>query len=159
MGWLPCSFRTFTLSKLSNHWGETEITLYSFVCLNWTWKSQKLSQTFKWPWSFQYIGFGWHHNLWKAIEEYWLVQLVHSRNRELGYKNIYLELGVFLLARGKINLLNIVLYSFFFFFFERERESFNLRSPLLIMLFIIRPRHQSVFSAGKNWTPDFLFNH
>ena len=122
MGWLPCSFRTFTLSKLSNHWGETEINLYSFVCLNWTWKSQKLSQTFKWPWSFQYIGFGWHHNLWKAIEEYWLVQLVHSRNRELGYKNIYLELGVFLLARGKINLLNIVLYSFFFFFFERERE-------------------------------------
>ena len=38
-------------------------------------------------------------------------------------------------------------------------KSFNLWHPFLIMLFIIRSRHQSVFYVGGNWIPDLLFNH
>ena len=39
----------------------------------------------------------------------------------------------------------------FFFWFERERESFNLCHPLLMIFpFIIRPRHQSVLGQGLN---------
>ena len=29
----------------------------------------------------------------------------------------------------------------------------------MIVLFIIRPKHQSVFGVGKDWIPDVLFNH
>lgn len=35
LGWIPCSFHTFTLSKLSNHWGETQIKHYLFFCVSW----------------------------------------------------------------------------------------------------------------------------
>ena len=44
----------------------------------------------------------------------------------------------------------------FYFFFG---ENFNLWRPLLMMLFIIRLKHQLVFGVGGDWTPDLLFNH
>ena len=46
---------------------------------------------------------------------------------------------------------------FIFLFFLRE--SFNLWRLFLMIVFIIRPKHQSVFDVGEDWTPDLLFNH
>ena len=38
-------------------------------------------------------------------------------------------------------------------------ESFKLWRSFLMMLFIIRPRHQLVFGVSRDWTSDLLFNH
>ena len=38
-------------------------------------------------------------------------------------------------------------------------ESFKLWRSFLMMLFIIRPKHQLVFGVSRDWTSDLLFNH
>ena len=46
---------------------------------------------------------------------------------------------------------------FFFFFFLREFQS--MASTPDDSSFITRPRHQSVFGVGKDWTLDLLYNY
>ena len=49
-------------------------------------------------------------------------------------------------------------FCFFFFFFWIEFQPMA-SFFLIIVLFIIKPRHQSIFSASEDLTSNLLFNH
>ena len=51
------------------------------------------------------------------------------------------------------NIIFILLNPIFFMKFQSVAFIF------VILLFIIRSRHQLVFYVGKDWTSDLLFNH